>query len=53
MREGNTRTLREPGSTMLIKINDRYSGLRTTRLNKIILSSSNDPIYFNSIIKKN
>jgi hypothetical protein len=35
MRRENTRTLREPGSVMLIKKNDHYTGLRTTLLNKI------------------
>jgi hypothetical protein len=35
MRQVNTRTLREPGSTMLIKKNYQYTGPRTTRLNKI------------------
>lgn len=33
-RQENTRTHREPGSTALIKANDHYTGLGTTRLNK-------------------
>jgi hypothetical protein len=35
MRQMNTCTLREPGSTVLIKKNDHYTGTRTTRLNKL------------------